>query len=82
MKLFIKNMVCSRCIMVVKSELEKLGYHAENVILGEAEINKELSENEMQTIRETLSASGFELIDDNREINRKNQNHNSSVCTL
>jgi YesN/AraC family two-component response regulator len=51
--------------MVVKSELEKLGYHAENVILGEAEISKELSENEIQTIRETLSASGFELIDDN-----------------
>jgi len=27
MKLYIKNMVCSRCKMVVKSELEKLGLH-------------------------------------------------------
>jgi len=51
--------------MVVKSEFGKLGYHPENVILGEAEINQNLSENEIQTIRETLSASGFELIDDN-----------------
>ncbi|MFA7361098.1 MAG: AraC family transcriptional regulator [Candidatus Kapaibacterium sp.] len=65
MKLFIKNMVCGRCIMVVKSELEKLGYHTENVILGEAEINKVLSEMEIELIRETLSLSGFQLIDDN-----------------
>lgn len=51
--------------MVVKSELKKLGYHTENVILGEADINKELAVKEVEVIRETLAISGFELIDDN-----------------
>ena len=32
--LFIKNMVCNRCIMVVRNELEKLGYHVQQIKLG------------------------------------------------
>ena len=41
--LYIKNMVCDRCKMVVNQELEKLGYHPEKVALGETtleEINR------------------------------------------
>ena len=34
-KLYIKNMVCNRCKMVVKSELEKLGLLLLHVELGD-----------------------------------------------
>ena len=37
MKLYIKNMVCIRCKMVVKKELEKLGLLYNSVELGEVE---------------------------------------------
>ena len=43
-KLIIKNMVCNRCIKVVREELEKLGYIVNNITLGEAEINREPSD--------------------------------------
>ena len=44
MKLYIKNMVCSRCKMVVKSELEKLGLQLFSVELGEVETISEISD--------------------------------------
>ena len=40
MKLFIKNMACESCKIVVKEELEKLGLHPKIVELGEAEIQE------------------------------------------
>lgn len=43
MKIFIRNMVCIRCKMVVKSQLKKLGLHYITVDLGEAEIFEEIS---------------------------------------
>ena len=39
--LFIKNMVCNRCIMVVRQELEKLGLDVKSVTLGEVILGKE-----------------------------------------
>jgi copper chaperone CopZ len=45
MKLYIKNMVCSRCKMVVKSKLEKLGLHPILVELGEVDIQVNNIEN-------------------------------------
>ena len=36
--IFIKNMVCDRCIMVVQNELEKLG---EDIVYVAEEIKKE-----------------------------------------
>ena len=42
MKIYIKNMVCDRCKMVVKSELEQLGLQPLMVELGEVELKEEL----------------------------------------
>ncbi len=63
--LYIKNMVCARCIKVVKEELEKLNLNVENIILGEVVVSstKDINENK---IREVLELNGFELIDDNQ----------------
>ena len=38
--LFIKNMVCNRCIMVVQNELDKLGLNVKNIKLGEVVLSK------------------------------------------
>jgi AraC-like DNA-binding protein len=64
MKLYIKNMVCNRCKMVVKSELEKIGLHSISVELGEVELLQDLKENEKQAVAKKLSLLGFELLDD------------------
>lgn len=66
MKLYIKNMVCSRCKMVVKSELEKLGLQLFSVELGEVETVNEISDFEKKEIINRLKLFGFELIDDKK----------------
>lgn len=66
MKLYIKNMVCSRCKMVVKSELIKLGLHPITVDLGEVEIKDSMSNSEKNKVDNVLRTFGFELIDDKK----------------
>jgi AraC family transcriptional regulator len=59
----IKNMVCPRCIRVVKEELEKNNIQVLSITLGEATIATE-SKPDYDVIRKTLQQSGFDLIDD------------------
>ena len=66
MKLYIKNMVCSRCNMVVKAELENKGLHPISVNLGEVEIEEELSKEALHQLDKKLRTFGFELIDDKK----------------
>ena len=42
--LYIKNMVCDRCKIVVKSELEKLGITPLHIDLGEVTLGTALSD--------------------------------------
>ena len=64
MKLFIKNMVCPRCIKVVKSELEKLNLSVLNIQLGEVEIEQQLTQDQLEKTKSVLIENGFELIED------------------
>jgi AraC family transcriptional regulator len=65
--LHIKNMVCNRCIMVVKQELEKQGLHPEKVTLGEAVITEDhLTEAQLNILDSALLNLGFERIDDRK----------------
>lgn len=66
MKLFIKNMVCARCIMVVRAEMEKLGLTPVAVSLGEAELSGEIPTEQKQQLAAALAALGFELYDDKK----------------
>lgn len=68
MKLYIKNMVCIRCKMVVKEELTKLGLHYTVVELGEAEITESLSAIQRDQIKSALLKSGLELMDDKKSV--------------
>src|SRR5690349_12204747 len=63
MKIFIKGMVCNRCIMTVRSELERLGYAPVHVSLGEATLNGEADKDE---IAKALAPFGFSLIEDKK----------------
>lgn len=64
--IFIKNMVCDRCIMVVQNELEKLGLDAKNIKLGEVILSKEITSLEKENLSKTLESLGFEIIDDKK----------------
>lgn len=66
MKVYIKNMVCNRCIMVVKNELEKLGHYPLTISLGEVELKNDLTHFEKLTLDNHLKIFGFELIDDKK----------------
>jgi len=68
MKIYIQNMVCIRCKMVVKSELEKLGLHYITVDLGETEIMEEISPEQLTNLSIALKKTGLELMDDKKSI--------------
>jgi len=61
-------MVCIRCKMVVKSELEKLGLHYIIVELGEAEIMEDISPAQLDRLDIGLKKSGLELMDNKKSI--------------
>jgi AraC-like DNA-binding protein len=56
-------MVCIRCKMVVKSELEKLGLHYNLVELGGAEILENLTVEQRMQLDAGLRKAGLELMD-------------------
>lgn len=68
MKIYIQNMVCIRCKMVVKSELEKLGLHYITVDLGEAVVREEISPEQLTRLGIALKKTGLELMDDKKSI--------------
>lgn len=61
-ELYIKNMVCDRCIWVVRSELERLGYSLVEVGLGRATIAGPIPD--LTTIGPVLERHGFALLTD------------------
>jgi AraC family transcriptional regulator len=63
---FIKNMVCQRCVAAVRQEFEKLELHPTQVTLGEVTLESDIEENVQSRLKNNLTALGFELIDDKR----------------
>jgi AraC family transcriptional regulator len=61
--LFIKNMVCNRCIMTVENILDKNELPFSSVSLGEVELERKLSDEEIKAVDTDLRKVGFELID-------------------
>src|SRR5690242_7256491 len=62
MLLRIKNMVCDRCMMIVRQQLEVLGFAVHEVWLGQADISPEPDDEQLQLIASALKVPGFELI--------------------
>ena len=67
MRLYIKNMVCHRCVLAVEQELKKQGITA-RVDLGEVETTDDIPKEKLEQFGRAISALGFELLD-----NSKNQ---------
>jgi AraC-like DNA-binding protein len=61
-------MVSTRCKIVVKDELKKLGLHFIMVDLGEVEVMEDISADVKEQLKIALSDSGLELIEDKKGI--------------
>ena len=61
-------MVCIRCQIVVKSELEKLGLHYRYVKIGEANIIGNILPEQLNALDVALKKSGLQLMDDKKSI--------------
>jgi len=66
--LFIKNMVCNRCIMIVQNELDKFDLEVKNIRLGEVILDKEPTTEEKDKLEKALILLGFEVIDDRKSL--------------
>ncbi|WP_415327123.1 helix-turn-helix domain-containing protein [Chryseobacterium sp. MMS23-Vi53] len=64
MKIFIKNMVCGRCISAVETIFNDANIKLKSINLGEVEIESEVSEKDLNSIEKTLLKTGFERIKD------------------
>lgn len=64
MKLAVKNMVCDRCILVVRQQLQSLNFKVEAIGLGWVEIEPAPNPEQLLTIASDFKVVGFELIDD------------------
>ncbi len=68
MRLFVKNMVCDRCIAAVKSVLRQAGINDAQVQLGIAEFpDRSLSADALAEIDAAFREQGFELIFDREQ---------------
>lgn len=66
-KLYIKNMVCNRCVMAVKQVADNLKLNVISVNMGELELGSELSPLQEIQIRSELKALGFEVLDSQKQ---------------
>ena len=67
MLLYVKNMVCDRCIMIVKQQLEGVGLKVNEISLGKIDVDPVPDAEQLQDIAASLQALGFELIDKEKD---------------
>lgn len=67
MLLHIKNMVCDRCLLIVRQQLESLDFTVKALVLGKATVSPEPDESQLLQISSALKLFGFELIDDEKQ---------------
>jgi len=68
MRLYIKNMVSTRCKLLVKSELESLDLGYKTVDLGEVELEENISDEKREELKQALLRSGLVLMEDKKSI--------------
>jgi len=61
--LFIKNMVCDRCILTVENIFKELNIPFHKVSLGEVNLAEKPTNEELEKIEKELNDVGFELIE-------------------
>lgn len=61
-------MVCIRCQMVVKADLNKLGIQYTNVKIGEADLVGDIPQDQLEKLDIVLRKSGLQLMDNKKSI--------------
>jgi copper chaperone CopZ len=61
MKIYVKNMACESCKVVVKEALEELDISPVKVELGEIETKEEISDDEKKKLNSKIK-SGFRVV--------------------
>jgi AraC-like DNA-binding protein len=59
-------MVCDRCILVVRQQLDSTGLAYKNIQLGEVELEKAPTAEQVKELDSKLKGLGFELLDDKK----------------
>ncbi len=60
-------MVCDRCILIVRQQLENLNFQVEDINLGNVAIKPDPDELQLQNIAAAFEVLGFELIDNEKD---------------
>jgi AraC-like DNA-binding protein len=58
---YIRNMVCDRCIKVLKNEIEAQGLVLKEVVLGRVQLDIQ-DDSELEKLKNIIESNGFELI--------------------
>ena len=66
MDIYIKNMVCNRCIMVVSGILSEVGFPDAAVQLGKVSVDEAVADGKLASISSKLNEAGFEIINDGK----------------
>ncbi|EOZ95798.1 putative regulatory protein [Indibacter alkaliphilus LW1] len=61
--LYIKNMVCPRCIMAVETVLDELEIPYKSVQLGQVDFSQAIPKGKMESLDKKLTGLGFELLE-------------------
>src|SRR5688572_25403680 len=62
----IRNMVCARCIKVVKGIFDDAGASVKDLVLGKVTLEQALTAQQTTLIRDRLAQEGFEWLDDQK----------------
>lgn len=68
MKIYIKNMACESCKVVVREALEELDISAVKVELGEIETKQDVTDEEKQKLNNKIKKVGLELLEKKRGV--------------
>ncbi len=66
MDIYIKSMVCNRCIMVVSEIFQEAGISNARVQMGKVSVSEKISDDKLGNIEKRLNRVGFELINDSK----------------
>jgi AraC-like DNA-binding protein len=66
--LHIKNMVCPRCIMAVRDELNELEIQFQDVQLGQVILSDPIDKQKLKSLSNQLNALGFELLEPGKSV--------------
>ncbi len=69
MKIVIKNMVCDRCVLVIKNIMMELQLPVRSVVMGEVDfVDDTLNAEVVDKIKKLIEPLGFELVDNKKQV--------------